>query len=233
MIFIDTFEPTELEYFIKPAVPTMRASLNTTGFADYMFIDILGRRVQFERKQWGEILSNPERVEEQLRREFIGGVEELNLIVEGHCEPTAKGVDVYKKTGKPYLRKVYSYKQSFTRIVSWLWQLDKTGISVYQTPNTLGTAHFLCAAFKNSQKTEHTTLQRYIKPKIRVGPQDSQVLTLMGIEGAGLGEQRAMDLVLNFGSVWNVLNASMSELTSVEGIGPGIVYKLWKAVGKE
>ena len=238
MIYVDSFEPTNIQQAIQPVVPTRRIDLNRNGMADYLFIDRNGRTVQFERKQWGEVLGSIEQVEEQLRREFLHKmVDELNLILEGTALATKYGMDALSdftkpKQGNRYYAKSYSYKTTYSRVSSWLWQLDKTGITVHYTPNYLGTAQFLCSAYKNSQKEEHTTLRRYIKPRIHIKGLDKQVLTLMGIEGANIGEQRALDLIARFGTAWEVMIAERHELTEIAGIGDGLVDRLWKSVGR-
>ena len=88
------------------------------------------------------------------------------------------------------------------------------------------------AWYKSSQKEEHTTLRRYIKPRVNPKAFDPAVLTLMGIEGVQLGEVRAKALIKQFGSVWEVVNAPLSELVSVEGIGPGLASKLLEVIGR-
>ena len=220
MIFVDTFEPGDIFKLIKQVLPASdRMSLNSKGMADYMFFDIMGRRVQFERKQWGEILSGLDHVEDQLRGEYETA-DELNLIVEGTIQPTAYGLDFYKLTNsKDFMRKSHSYgdrkhprQYLLAQVYSWLWQLDKTGITVYFTPNAIGTATLLVSCFKNSQKEEHTTLQRYIKERVQLKELNPYVKTLMGIEAAGLGPERAQSLIDYFGDPYGVFTSDEDEL---------------------
>lgn len=240
MILCDVFEPDHIFNLLKQSVECQRQNLVQAGFADYLWFACDGHRVQVERKQWGEVLSDPDHVEEQLRRELIA-TEETVLLVEGVAEATPWGVDAYTKSpDKPYYRVQHSYgthkhPQSglYHRIQAWFWQLDKAGISVYRTANSQDTASALVAWYKSSQKEEHTTLSRYIKPRINPKAFNPAVLTLMGIEGVELGEVRAKALVKRFRSVWSIMNAPLSELVRVDGIGVGIARKLIDAIGRD
>ncbi len=238
-MIVDIFEPDDIYILLKQSIDAQRQNLVQLGFADYLFFAADGHRIQIERKTWGEVLSNPDHIEEQLRREMVT-TEETVLLIEGVAEATAFGMDVYHKSAKkPYYILQHSYgtpkhPQSglYHRIQSWLWQLDKAGISTYRTVNSRDTASALVAWYKSSQKEEHTTLNRYIKTRINPKSFDPRVLTLMGIESANLGEVRSKALVDRFGSVWNILNAPVSELVMVSGIGPGIARKLVEAIGR-
>lgn len=240
MLLVDVFEPDDVFHLIRQSVECQRQNLVQLGYADYLWFCADGHRCQVERKQWGEVLSDPDRVEEQLRREMIA-TEETILLVEGVAESTPWGMDVYTKSGdKPYFRLQHSYGTPkhpqhglYHRIQSWFWQLDKAGISVYRTCHSRDTASALVAWYRSSQKEEHTTLRRYIKPRINPKAFDPAVLTLMGIAGVELGEVRAKALIDYFGSVWAVVNAPMSVLVDVDGIGPGLARKLIDALGRE
>lgn len=233
------FEPDAIFNLLKQSVECQRQNLVQLGYADYMWFCHDGHRCQVERKQWGEVLSDPDHVEEQLRREMVA-TEETVLLVEGVAEATPWGMDTYIKSGeKLYYRLHHSYGTPkhpqvglYHRIQSWFWQLDKAGISVYRTCCSNDTASALVAWYKSSQKEEHTTLRRYIKPRIDPKGFDHRVLTLMGIEGVQLGEVRAKALVEHFGSVWAIVSAPVSELVKVDGIGPGLAKKLVEAVGR-
>lgn len=239
MILVDLWEPDHIFNLLEQSIECQRQNLVQDGFADYLWLCHDGHRCQIERKQWGEILSDPDHVEEQLRREMVA-TEETVLLVEGVAEATPWGMDTYTKSdNKPYYRLQHSYgthrhPQSglYHRVQSWFWQLDKAGISVYRTVNWQDTASSLVSWYKSSQKEEHTTLRRYIKPRINPKPFDQAVLTLMGIGGIRLGEVRAKALIDHFGSVWNVVSAPISKLTQVPGIGNKIAQELITAIGR-
>ena len=187
MILVDTFEPSDILRLIQQVLPdSYRHSLNHLGLADYVFTDIMGRRVQFERKQWSEILGGMNKVEEQLRRQY-DKAEELNLIIEGLIDITPYGIDFFKKS-KGIYRPSHSYGTVksprvflHSQVMAWIGQLDKSGITVYQTTSSAATASMLVALYKNSQKEEHTTLQRYIKPRIELKELNPYVKTPIGV----------------------------------------------------
>lgn len=239
VMIIDVFEPDSILYLLRQSIDVEKQNLVQLGFPDYLFFACDGHRVGIERKQWAEILSDPDHVEEQIRREMVS-VEEMVLLIEGVAEATPYGMDVYTKSGdKPYFRLQRSYGTPkhpqpglHHRIQAWLWQLDHYGVSVYRTCNSQDTASALVAWHNSALKETHDTLQRYIKPRINPKAFDPAVLTLMGIEKANLGEIRAKALLSYFGSVWDVLNAPLSSLVDVEGIGPSVARSLIDAIGR-
>ena len=88
-VMVDIYEPEEVEAILKQVVPTIRMSLNHSedGYGDYLWFACDGHRIQIERKQVGEILSDLDAVEEQLGREINNGVEETILLIEGVLAP--------------------------------------------------------------------------------------------------------------------------------------------------
>jgi hypothetical protein len=241
-LMVDIFEPVQIEDLIAQSIPVTRTGLNGMGIADYTWYAVDGHRIQVERKQIDEILSGMDRVEEQLRRELSNGIEETILLYEGTCEPIAglrMAVQSYKVSkNDKVLVPHHQYNISYGGLHAWLSQLDKAGITIIHTCHYIGTAHALVALYMNSQKTEHTTLKRYVKEHIRIEQYNPHVLTLMGIKGAGLGEAKAKALVERYGTVWYILNQSAEDLAETlvgeEGKRLGLIQanKLLKAIGK-
>ena len=249
-ILVDIYEPQEIENIVKQVVPTIRMTLNHSdeGFADYLWFACDGHRIQVERKQCGEILSSLDGVEEQLGREINNGVEETILIIEGICGPVpglSRSMITYIKPqhtkgdrnllipGKPYNVNYIGYQ-------AWKSQLDKAGITIVETFDWEATAYTILALYNNSQRLEHTTLRRYIKPHITVQPFNEHVITLMSIRGGGLGEARAKALIERYGTVWYTLNQPAEELAETlvgeEGktkrLGMATIKKLFHAIGR-
>lgn len=248
MIFVDVFEPKEVETLIAQTVETLRLSLNHApqGFADYLFFAHDGHRIQVERKQIGEILSDIDGVEEQLGRELSNGVEETILLIEGFCEPIPAmkmAVQSWKMArGGKVMVPAHKYNVSYTGLQAWKSQLDKAGITIVEgITDATSTAMTLVALYNNAQKKEHTTLRRYIKEHIVVQPFNEHVITLMGIKSASLGEARAKALIERYGTVWYVLNQGAEDIADTlvgeEGkekkLGLAVARKLLKAIGKE
>lgn len=245
MFTMDIFEPQQIEELLKQSISVSRIKLNVLGYADYLWHDILGMTNQVERKQIDEILSSVDRVEEQLRRE-ITMADRTYLIYEGTFEPIA-GV----KVGCQSFRKAkdgkimvpgHKYNTSFSGVMAWFDQLDRAGITVVNTMDYVTTAITLVALYNNSNKEEHTTLQRYIKTKIYPKPFNPHVLTLMGIADVNIGEEIATALVERFGTVYYILGQEPEELASTiigerkDGgeirFGINRARKLLKAVGR-
>lgn len=246
MVFLDIYEPREIEELLAQTVPVTRMTLNHSevGYADYLFFACDGHRIQVERKQIDEILSDMDGVEEQLRRYISNGVEETLLLYEGTCEPipgvkTACQSWKLSRQGKVMVPS-HKYNISYTGLQAWFSQLDKAGITIVHTCHYIGTAHTLIALYNNSQKHEHTTLRRYIKEKITVHPFNEQIITLMGIRGANLGEARAKALISRYGTVWYTLSQSTEDLAETlvgeEGkekkLGLVTAKRLHKAIGR-
>jgi len=236
MIGIDTFEPVELELLITSSVPTIRASFNSKGLPDYNWIAIDGHRIGVSRKQAGELLGSLDATEEQLRRDIIK-MDEMYLLTEGVYGPTIvsgkPGMQEWLPTkDNKFLRPGHKYRVSSMSVHAWLYQLDKSGITCIPTFNLADTATTLVAMYNNSQKLEHNTLQRYIKPKIRIEPWNQHVLTLMGISGVELGEKKARALVDRYLTVWQIAQQEPEELAMTEGVGIVIARKLLEALGR-
>jgi len=243
MIFIDTFEPTNIEDILKTTVATTRMTLNHGGenIADYLWFACDSHRIQVERKQIDEILSDLDGTEEQLRRELGNDVEETILVYEGTCEPipqmNKQAVQSWKlgRNGKIMIPS-HKYNISYTGLQAWFSQLDKAGITVIHTCHYIGTAMTLVALYNNSQKVEHTTLRRYIKDKITVTPYNEHVINLMSIKGANLGEVRAKALIDRYGTFWYTINQEPQDLAETlvgdKKLGMATVSKLMKAIGR-
>ena len=233
-LMVDSFEPIEqIVPLLRESIPVMVSDLNLSGFADYVFNCVDGHCVQCERKQNGELLGGLDRVEGQLKKQYPKAQENI-LIIEGFILPSKEGCSAVKLSKD---RKILFVDRefkgvSYAGLYSWLYQLDKCGITHYFTSDLVGTAILLEALYKSSLKLEHTTLQRYIKPKIYLEEENHYVRSLMGLSGVSLGEKRAKALVNRFGTFWNVVAQDVDKLCEVDGIGPNIAKSLLKAVGR-
>lgn len=227
--------------------------LNQTHRSDYYFGGEDGKTRQLSRKQAGELLGNIDEAEDQLR-DYYTNADENYQIVEGlvsavpltkrnrsleaisirrQAHPTT--LFSYKVAENGYIHSEHPWKVSAAMLYAWLFRLDQAGITTYYTENYVSTAKLLVAIYQNCQKPpeEHTTLQRYIKPRIVTKQRNPHVLTLMGIAGAKLGETRAEALIDYFGTPFSVFMATVKELCEVEGIGKKVAETLLKAIGRE
>jgi excinuclease UvrABC nuclease subunit len=252
MIFVDTAEPDDIIKFIKQSVPVEVGSLNQKSIADYFFIAADGHRVQVNRTQAGELLGNIDSFEDELRR-YYNSAEETYAIIEGVISPykitggkmpsaiSAKpnappgSLYAYSVSDKGFIYKERAYNVSNKMLKSWLMQIDKCGITVFYTVNYADTAAALVAFYDNLQKTEHSTLQRYIKPHIIVRSHNPHVQALVNLSQAyrlDIGEVKAEALIERFESLGRVLLAEVGELCTVEGIGQKTAEKLLQVIGE-
>jgi len=86
MILADNSEPAELIKLIQQAVPVVVSPLNQMHISDYFFGNYEGKRLQFSRKQAGELLGNIDEAEDQLR-DYYEQADENYQIVEGIISP--------------------------------------------------------------------------------------------------------------------------------------------------
>ncbi len=245
-ILLDIFEPEQVEFLIAQTTPVTRTSLNNKGFADYLFYGFDNHRIQVERKQVDEILGGMDRVEEQLGRELQNGVEETILLIEGTCEPVM-GLKIATQTWRKAKGKHNvmvpgrTYNCSYSGYQAWKGQLDKAGITIVETFDYTATAMTLVALYQNAQKPEHKTLRRYIKDRIYVDSKNPHIISLMGLKGGGIGEEKAKALVEQYGTFWWVLQQEPEVLAETlvgkEGkekrLGMDTVKKLFEAIGRK
>lgn len=233
--FIDAFEPVEVEKLLKQSIPLCdRTNLNRMNLADYYWLCADGHAAQIERKQWAELLGEFDVIEEQLRK-YIDNTQEMGLITEGLLFPNKLGCETWKIEPNGYVSRKQVWKRPYSEIMAWLWQLDKQGITWYNTAHYVATAYTLVAFYKNSQKEEHTTMRRYIKAKANAWQPNIHVQNLVNLRGTGLriGENMAEALIDYFGTYWGVLTRSEEELCEVPGVGMKTADALMKAIGRK
>lgn len=232
MILVDVYEPTELELLLRQTTDVVKTPLNQNNQADYVFRAIDGHLIQIERKQCGELLGNLSHAEKQLMN-YLPNADETILLIEGGAfAPAEDGTLVFNIKG----RQCYAdgvYRVRYTQLIAWFYQLDKCGVTVYQTSGLEASAMAIGAIYSNSQKEEHTTLRRYIKEKITPLVPNPYIVTLMGLQGVNLGEVKATALIKHFETPFYVFMASEEELAEVKGIGKGIARKIHEALGRK
>lgn len=240
-MLLDLHEPDEVLEYVKQTIPhAKKTNLNGEGWADYVWNTQASGIEQVERKQWGELLVNPERVERQLRDELQAHPEVvLWLYIEGVIASDAQGIEVYKlqriqwqgKSREVYMPNWHS-RTSIARVQAWISQLERIGVRVKYTQNTLETSVALTQAYRTAQHPP-TILQRHIKPSITFHP-NSQVMTLLGAHKSGIGVELAERIIKEFGTVWNLVTHSPELIAdNVEGMGVVKARTLLKAFGKE
>lgn len=237
---IDTNEPKEVFVLAKPAIEATRiVPLNSDGYADYRWRTADNKVKQVERKTWGELLANTDKVEEQLHRHLSKHPSvELVFLLEGLVEPTNTGGSrVLNKQKNGYITKGREYHSNLSGVYAWLYQVGKY-CEVIQTPSLHESIIALTAMYRADQKVEHNTFHRHIK-QLDFHP-DPRVVTLMGMS-PGLGAVRSANLIAKFISPWNILSAGFNgeivvknkyDLTQVNGIGKVLVDNMLRNIGR-
>lgn len=230
-LYIDINEPyDQATKLMSSSVECEVDSINSQGWADYRWTSIQGQDVHVERKTWPEILSNVDKVEDQLRRHFVDKPNaRLIFILEGIVVPDSVGTSILKPTNRDTIFvKGYGSSVRLSRIYSWLYRVADY-LECYMTPTYEATCIALVQMYKSDQKTEHETFNRYFKP-IAFSP-NPQIVQLMGLM-PGVGEKRASALIDRFTTVWNVVNATPAELAEVDGIGKKLSVQLLQRIGR-
>lgn len=132
----------------------------------------------------------------------------------------------------------YRYRVTSALLFAWLRGLERNGIITYYTVNWVQTAQFLAAFYNNEQKPpgEHTTLQRYIRPRIVIKEHNPFVKALMSLSivyQLGIGEDKATSIATVYNSILDIAMASVEELCDIGGIGRKTAEKLLRAVGRQ
>lgn len=253
MIEVDIHEPSDIITLLRQTCPVVTVPLNEFLLPDYMWYGLDNRLHGVNRKQAGELVSDIDNCERQLSNE-LGRVDDLSLVVEGIISPSqfinrrggkSSKLDFGAVTRPGQMTYTYSFlpggklanerehNTSYSYIMAWLWSLDKSGVTHFIVSNSFATAYAIASWRKNSLESKHTTLRRYIKPKVDPGVRDRFVLTLMGVEGGRIGEATARVLLNEFGTPWNILAAEREELYKVKGIGEKWVDNFFVAIGRD
>ena len=256
MILIDEAEPVEIVNLLSQSTAVAVLNLNKTQRSDYYFGGEDNKTRQFGRVQAGELLSNIDSMEDELRRYYNNA--DLNYqIIEGiissvpltRRDKSINAISIrmqsqpstlfsYKVAENGFIFDEHSWNVSATMLDAWLFQLDEVGIRTYYTENYYRTAKLLVAIYKNCQKPpeEHTTLQRYIRPRIAIKERDPFIIALMSLSLAykiGIGEKTATKIATRYHSILDIAMSSVSELRQVEDVGKKTAEKLLTAIGRE
>jgi len=257
MILIDKAEPNDIVKLINQSVSVSVESLNLHGLSDYFFTNAEGKRLQFSRKQAGELLGNIDGAEADIRK-YYPNADENYQIVEGIISPvkitaqphktktisirnlvgSANQLHSYKVTDTGYIHEPHTYNCNSPMLFSWFHRLAKCGVVTYFPVTKLDTARLLVAIYKNEQKPPeaHDTLNRYLKPRIYISKEDPFTKALMCLSLAykiGVGEDKAKKLSTKYSSLVDIAMATPQEIAEIEGIGKKLANRLLRAIGLE
>ena len=235
----DVNEPKEMIPWLSQSVPLTIQPLNVRGFADNKWRKFNGKERQVERKTWGELLGNLDRVEEQLNRHLTKNPDiELVFMLEGMVVQTELGATILTGTNNNRIFTLgHRYASRLSGIYSWLFEISNY-LTVVQTSGLKESSVALASMYHHDQKELHSTFRRHIK-QIAFNP-NPMVTTLMGAS-PGLGDKRATQLVTAAGTPWSIWSAGFCEhmqyknkyeLTSLDGIGKGILDTVYRSIGR-
>ncbi len=261
MLLVDSNEPSNIVKLLRQSCPVTVANLNIANMSDYWFANYEGKRLQFSRKQAGELIGNIDEAERQLAS-YYDNADENYQIVEGFISPDrlkikgatvpidGHGVSVstrdlgaklycYKVEPGGFIKKGHSFSAFSDSLLSaWLHRLAKAGIITYHTSNWVYTARLLSAIYRNEQKPpdQHSTLQRVVRPRIHIKDADPFMKALLFLSNAyqlGIGEKKARALADRFVCILDIATANVSELTEVEGVGKNMAEKILSSFGRD
>ncbi len=228
LVKTDVHEPDIFgKSFIQTHTPYEVGPWNVQKHSDFHWWSVLGEQVEVERKQWGEITGDLERVELQLQTHLLSFPDARHiLLLEGGIIQTPNGSQTLVSAGK-WMRGGRETKRPLSGLYSWLYNISRW-FEIIPTANTQASAVALVAMFNSDGKAEHDTLRRNIK-RLDFDP-DPFITQLMGAF-PGVGQKVAIEIARRFDSLYEVVNASPGELFAIEGFGPTMIQSLLKGVG--
>ena len=261
MLLIDSNEPSNIVKLLQQSCPVTVANLNIAKMSDFWFANYEGKRLQFSRKQAGELVGNIDEAERQLAS-YYDNADKNYQIVEGIISPDRlkiKGASVpvdghsagastrdmgaklycYKVEPGGYIEKGHSFSAvNDSLLAAWTHRLAEAGITTYYTINWVHTARLLSAIYRNEQKPpeEHSTLQRVVRPRINIKNQDPFMKSLLFLSNAyqlGIGEKKAKALADKFVCLLDIATANVEELMEVEGVGRKMAEKILISMGRD
>lgn len=257
MILADSSEPQDIIALLSQSAPVTVMPLNQNHMSDYYFGGEDSKTRQFSRKQAGELLGNIDEAEDQIRDYYDNADENFQIVegiisdvpltkrrltpnhtvsIRGKAQPNT--MFSYKIADSGYIYDEHAWRVSASMYHAWIFSLAQAGVVTFYTVNSVETAKLLAAIYKNCQKPkeEHTTLQRYIRPKIVIRERDPFIETLMSISviyKIGIGEEKARRISQYYSSILDLaMLSSADELCQIEGIGKTIANKLMAAIGR-
>lgn len=258
-LLVDSNEPEDMIELMKQSVEVVVRPLNQQHLSDYYFGGQDNLTRQYSRKQSGELLSDIDEAESQIR-DYYNHADENYQIIEGIISPiclTHKQPKVFDFTSgvtsksRPATNLLFSYKiapnghiydehphrVSPALLDNWLFQLSQCGVVTFFTINYIYTAQLLVHHYQSCQQPIHSTLQRYIRPKIQLKSHDPFIMALVSLSAVyelNIGEVKATALKeAGYNSLMDIAMSSVGELCEAAGIGKTIANRLLESIGRE
>lgn len=237
--------------------------LNGRGWGDIVVFGIDGV-YSAEIKEWGEHLGNVDHLIEQTKKQVVNadfayvffygeqmaaedGTYSMKLQGDESVKRRNPGTGLLEEVAYKRIYRRRRYNQNYQGHRKILWRFRKEGIHVVECRDLTELANELCW-LEQTATTVGTTFSKLNPQKFRIAetdePRRSFMLTLMGIQGAGIGEELA-DAIASFTtSLWWLAREMESEEACRElaaiplrngkrRVGEAAVKKLRKALGVE
>lgn len=242
-IWLDSNEPEALRRLLSTGFTVTVDDLNLKGFADILWHGVTSME-QLERKQCGEFLGDLDGHMAQIRREVeLGVADQLYVAVEGMPYPSGPNevtsYQMSKDNRMMFPGKKFRY--SYRRVMGWIASLESVGVPVFFVPNLSGLVELVTVLYNRAQGEREDPFSRYIKPRPTIKAWNPYVLTLMGVEGGGIGEEYGRALIARYGTPYDVFLQPAHVLADTptigekrsQRVGPAAAAKLLRAIGKE
>ena len=193
MILADTAEPEDIVRLLKQSASVTIHPLNQTSRGDYYFGGEDEKSRQICRVQAGELLSNIDSEEDEIRR-YYENADETYQVVEGVISDVPIGkkdvsmsslsvrfksrpnqLFAYRIAPNGYMLGGHGYDVNAEKLYAWFFRLAECGVTTFFTHNYVGTAKLISAVYHNCQKPpeQHKTLNRYYIPHISIKEKDN------------------------------------------------------------
>ena len=228
-LYIDNNEPIVIKRFLAPIkdVNFEWGAYNIKDHSDYWWKRTDGTTKEVERKTWGEVLTNVEKVEEQMSRHLSRMPKaEHVLLLEGIATSKNNSISTYNFVDNKWYEN-RQYKQNLAGIYSWLYQISHY-VTIIPSYNIATTAAAIAGMYKSDGKTDHSTLNRHYH--IRTFNRDPVIERYMAIFD-GIGESKAEILRSTFPTIQSLVLADRNDFIVLPGFGPALADKIMRQLG--
>jgi len=153
------------------------------------------------------------------------------LVIEGLWQTNKKGeLEIWQGKGfRPlrYGKRVYGSKEVHSFLIS---VRELFGVPTLFTPNLLNTASWIDHIHRWYNKKKHRTAETMMVNPVPAAPGFKRPKTLarMLVGMDGIGGRKALDIAHHFGSMMELMAASVTDIMEVEGVGQTIAEGIYR-----
>jgi hypothetical protein len=232
-IVVDIFEKPEVPLLLeKYGCTVVTQNMVPLGFADFMWLDAIGKRHTLEHKTVDQLVSEMGgRLDGQLRK-HMENADHVGLVIDGVVTPKTDGGVQYwghKANGKVFF-KARTSSIGYEALMAYVWSIRNMGVPVYWFGDLDGLCLGVSAFVHNSMKPTHTALQHHVKTKPVVFREDPYIMSLMGLHDAHIGEKTAQKILDHFGTPHKYFTADVDE--GIDTVGRAVFLNSMRAIGR-